>query len=128
MYTIITNNPEIAHFYGKEYDIRFMEDTSVYDVYDAIEILLQKHFVLITMPLPANVPIIRSPVRTVVLEKSVTRVDGEGLVLIGNARERTMTLCKGYEQRTTDVKDLRMIDLDQIKRAFMQIEELQLFA
>lgn len=126
MYTIITNNPDVATFYGHEHDVRFMEDASVDSVYDAIEALLQKHFTLVTMPLPANVPIIRSPMRSVILEKSVERVHGEGLVLMLNARERTKTLCQGYEHNLSDNADLCMIDLDQLKRAFMQIEELKL--
>jgi len=125
MYTIITNNPDLANFYGTEHDIRLLEDASVNAVYDAIETALQDHFELVTMPLPANVPTIRSPIRSVVLEKSTKRVHGEGLVYLSAARERTHTLAQGPGHRPIDTPDLRMIDLDQIKRAFMQIEDIK---
>lgn len=125
MYTIITNNPDLAKFYGTEHDIHLMDAAPVDAVYDAIESALQDHFTLVTMPLPANVPTIRSPIRSVVLEKSTKRVHGEGLVYLSAARERSHMLAQGPGHRPVDTPDLRMIDLDQIKRAFMQIAELK---
>ena len=116
--TIITNNPKVADFFKDQHPITFIEGGSD-DIYRHIEGLLQTGYELATSPLPANVPTIRSAVRSILVRKGERRVDGEGLMLIENARERVRVLGVGH--REIDLDDLRMIDLDQLRRAFTQL-------
>lgn len=117
-HTIVTNNPKVRDFFAGQQAVTFIDGTAE-DVYAHIEPLLQTGFALVTSPLPANVPTIRSPVRSILIEKAERRVDGEGLMLLENARERGRVLGTGH--RPVDLADLQMIDLDQVRRAFTQL-------
>lgn len=117
---IITNNPKVQAFYANsQYPLTFIEGDAE-AVYTHIEKLLQTGYELVTSPLPANVPTIRSSVRSILIRKGERRVDGEGLMLMDNARERVRTLSSAGH-RAIDLDDLRMIDLDQLRRAFTQL-------
>ncbi len=115
---IITNNPKVVEFYADQEEYTLV-DGGVEEVYAHIEHLLQNGYELVTSPLPANVPTIRSSVRSILIRKGKRRVDGEGLILIANARDRVRVLGSGH--RAIDLDDLRMIDLDQLRRAFTQL-------
>jgi hypothetical protein len=76
----------------------------------------------VSSPLPANVPLIRSPVRSIILEKNSRKYDAAGLIALEKARERTAILGIVDDERTRS--DLEFIDKDHLKRAIEQLAEL----
>ncbi len=93
-------------------------------MYEAISEHLQNGYVLVSSPLPANVPLIRSPVRSVILGKASRRYDAPGLIVLEKARGRTEVLGVIDDERTR--ADLEFIDKDQLARAVTQLKELDL--
>ncbi len=119
-YVILTNNGSIGA------DIQGVAVTHVADgieaIYDAISDLLQNGYALVSSPLPANVPLIRSPIRSVILEKAPRRYDAQGLMILEKARARTDIL--GVIDEVRIRSDLELIDKDQLLRAIRQLREL----
>ena len=95
-------------------------------MYDAVGEHLQNGYSLISSPLPANVPLIRSPVRSIILGKAARRYDARGLLTLEKARDRTRVLGVNTDERTR--ADLEFIDKDQLARAVAQLQELGLGA
>ena len=93
-------------------------------MYDAVSEHLQKGYALVSSPLPANVPLIRSPVRSIILGKSPRQYDAKGLITLEKARDRTDVLGVIDDERTR--ADLEFIDKDQLARAVAQLRELHL--
>lgn len=91
-------------------------------IYEAISERLQNGYALVSSPLPANVPLIRSPIRSVILEKASRRYDAEGLQTLEKARERTAVLGVIDDARTR--ADLEFIDKNQLSRAISQLKEI----
>jgi hypothetical protein len=91
------------------------------DVLDRAEELLQEHCKLLTSPLPPNVPLIRAPYRTLILEKDCTKqYDAAGIISISKARERyKMERAIGKSKVSSDYADL---DLDFTIRALANID------
>ena len=89
-------------------------------MYDAISEHLQNGYTLVSSPLPANVPLIRSPVRSVIVQKADRRFDVPGLLALERARERSQTLGVNAEARLRG--DLELIDKDQFHRAVAQLK------
>ena len=94
---IITNNPQVASDSG----VHRVEGSPL-DVLDAVEKLLQSGYALLSAPLPPNIPLMRAPYRSMLMEKSTRRYDVEGLRSVAAARERYET------QRAIKVSDLVM--------------------
>ncbi len=120
-YVVVTNNSklvsgEAALPHG--FAVRAVEG-GVEAIYATLEDALQNGYVLITSPLPPNVPLIRSPVRSVIVKKAERRYDKDGLIVLEKARERTSVLGSTDCSRTRP--DLEMIDLDQLRRALLQL-------
>lgn len=82
---VVTNNPCIA---GR--GVRHVEGSPL-DVLDAVERLLQAGYSLVSAPLPPNIPLMRAPYRSVLLERSSHRYDAGGLLSVAAARERFAT-------------------------------------
>lgn len=93
-------------------------------MYDAVGEHLQNGYTLISSPLPANVPLIRSPIRSIILGKADRRYDAQGLITLEKARDRTKVLGVIDDERTR--ADLEFIDKDQLARAVAQLKELGL--
>ncbi len=120
-YVVVTNNTKLVSGntvlpYG--FAVHAVEG-GVEAIHATLEELLQNGYTLITSPLPPNVPLIRSPVRSVIVKKAEHRYDKEGLIVLEKARERTSVLGSVDCSRTRP--DLEMIDLDQLRRAFLQL-------
>lgn len=120
-YTVVTNNT------GLEADI--FPDANIERVkggpeavYTRLEALLKSGHRLISSPLPVNVPLIRSFVRSVIIEKSEISCDYEGLMLVKSAARRSEILGINREQRVR--ADLEMIDMDQLAHAIRDLKEL----
>ena len=93
-------------------------------MYDAISEHLQNGYELVSSPLPANVPLIRSPVRSVILGKAARRYDAQGLITLEKAKDRVEVLGVIDDERTR--ADLEFIDKDQLARAVAQLQDLGL--
>lgn len=119
-YRILTNNSTISRELPGFAVTRI--PGGIEAVYAALGELLQNGYALVSSPLPANVPLIRSPIRSVILEKSARRYDAPGLIALEKARERTAVLGVIDEERTR--RDLEFIDRDQLERAIGQLAEL----
>lgn len=119
-YTIVTNNSRITPDSHAGFDCRSVPG-GLGEIYDAVSLMLQNGYRLISSPLPANVPLIRSPVRSVVLLRRSKRYDEEGLLMLEKARERTSTLGVNNDSRVR--ADLEMIDADQLARTLAQLED-----
>lgn len=91
-------------------------------IYEVISDRLQQGYALVSTPLPANVPLIRSPVRSVILKKSPRQYDAQGLITLEKAKERTAVLGVVDDARTR--ADLEFIDKDQLLRTIAQLGEL----
>ncbi len=91
-------------------------------MYDTVSEHLQNGYTLVSSPLPANVPLIRSPVRSVILGKAARRYDAQGLLTLEKARDRTGVLGVVDDERTR--ADLEFIDKDQLARAVAQLKDL----
>ena len=63
-------------------------DGTPLEVLDKAEELLQQGWKLVSAPLPPNVPIMRGPYRSLVIEKNDRQYDKDGLIAIDKARER----------------------------------------
>ncbi len=71
---IVTNNPDIYWSPEMPYGVVFTEGSPL-DVLDKTEELLQHGWRLLSAPLPPNVPIMRGPYRSLVIEESESKYD-----------------------------------------------------
>lgn len=118
-YLILSNNSSLG---PEEHGLAVKHvPGGVETMYDAISEHLQSGYALVSSPLPANVPLIRSPVRSVILRKSDRRYDAQGLLTLEKARNRTDVLGIADDPRTR--ADLEFIDKDQLARAVAQLKE-----
>lgn len=121
-YTIVTNNAKLLADAGLAPALRPVAG-GVEAIYDTLSEMLQSGYRLISSPLPANVPLIRSPVRSVIVEKTEKRFDVQGLLALEKARDRTTVLGVNEEPRVRG--DLEAIDRDQLFRAMAQLETIR---
>lgn len=84
---IVTNNSWIETGPAVPHEIVFVEGTPM-EVLDKTEDMLQQGWKLVSAPLPSNVPIMRGPYRSLVVEKNDRQYDRDGLISLGKARER----------------------------------------
>ena len=118
-YVILTNNNSLETVMDGFVVIRVSGGIDA--MYEAISEHLQSGYVLVSSPLPANVPLIRSPIRSVILGKTSRRYDAHGLLTLEKARERTTVLGVIDDKRTR--ADLEFIDKNQLSRAIDQLRE-----
>lgn len=118
-YTVVTNNAALQAGGVAGLDLAPVTG-GLEAVYDALSRMLQSGYRLVSSPLPANVPLIRSPVRSVIVQKTDRRFDVPGLLALERARERSQTLGVNAEARLRG--DLELIDKDQFHRAVAQLK------
>ena len=58
---------------------------------DKVEALLQSGYRLVSAPLPPNIPLMRAPYRSLLVEKADKCYDTHGLISVEKARERLIT-------------------------------------
>ena len=113
-YRIVTNNEWIKDDASLPQDIVFADGTPI-DVLDKAEELLQQGWKLVSAPLPPNVPIMRGPYRSLVLEKNDRLYDRDGILEIEKARTRY-----SFEQKDRKPprpsKDFGVIDREMLIR------------
>ncbi len=115
---IVTNNPEIYWSPEMPYGVVSVEGDPI-DVLDRTEELLQHGWRLLSAPLPPNVPIMRGPYRSLVIEESDRQYDKEGMIAIEKARERYLIERKRNCQEPQE--DFALIDRQMLQRALRDI-------
>ena len=115
---IVTNNPEIYWSPEMPYGVVSVEGDPI-DVLDRTEELLQHGWRLLSAPLPPNVPIMRGPYRSLVIEESDRQYDKEGMIAIEKARERDLIERKRNCQEPQE--DFALIDRQMLQRALRDI-------
>lgn len=119
-YIILSSNPSLGETVR---GIKVLQVQGGLDeFYEALSSALQNNFRLLTSPIPPNIPLIRSPVRSVVLGRTERKYDAPGLLLLEQARERTETL--GIKDGSRVRKDLEFIDRDHLLVALAQMAAL----
>lgn len=119
-YLILSNNDSLENELG---DIPVQHVSGALDdFYSTLENLLQNGYQLLTSPLPPNVPLIRAPIRSVILRASEHKYDARGILALERARERSQTL--GVKALPGTMRDLQYIDRDHLLRALEQLAEL----
>lgn len=111
-YIIVTNNGTVVSDYSERFEIDFVPG-GLEEFYARLGEMLQSGFRLVSSPLPVNVPLIRSPVRSVIMQRAQQRFDAEGLRTLDYAKERTEAL--GINKDPRVLADLEMIDKDQLR-------------
>lgn len=119
-FEVVTNNPRLTADLAASHgvvSIHHVEGSPV-DVMTRAEELLQVGRMLISAPLPPNIPLMRAPYRSLLLALVERRYDAQGLLSLEKARERLTT------QRAIDEdagqgrsEDFAMIDEDLLLRA-----------
>lgn len=119
-HVILSNNPSLGDNVSG-IQVRHVAG-GIEEIYNAISHALQDGYELVSSPLPPNVPLIRSPFRSVILRQITRRYDAAGILVLEKARERTKVL--GVKNEGRILKDLEFIDRDHLLRAIAQMKEL----
>ena len=118
---IVTNNPEIYWSPEMPYGVVFTEGDPI-DVLDRTEELLQNGWRLLSAPLPPNVPIMRGPYRSRVIEESESKYDKEGIIAVEKARDRY--LIERQKNCADPQEDFALIDRKMLQRTLRDISIL----
>ena len=118
---IVTNNPEIYWSPEMPYGVVSTEGDPI-NVLDRTEELLQHGWRLVSAPLPPNVPIMRGPYRSIVIEESERQYDKDGIIAIEKARDRY--LIERQKNCAEPQEDFALIDRQMLQRALRDISIL----
>ena len=112
---IVTNNPEIQ---GKDeipHEITFVDGSPICVLEKAME-LAQDNWLLVSTPLPPNIPIMRAPYRSLAMQKNTSKYDAQGMIALEKALVRYKQV---RDSGTTNVgkEDFAVIDMTMLERA-----------
>lgn len=116
---IVTNNPRLTADFAASHGVFCIVNVegSPLAVLSRAETLLQEGYRLVSAPLPPNIPLMRAPFRSLLLERAERRYDTMGLMALSKARERMET------QRAIDASagpgtddDFALIDEELLRR------------
>jgi hypothetical protein len=93
------------------------------DVLDMAEAMLQDGWKLVSAPLPPNIPMMRAPYRSLLLERNKRRYDSAGILSIAAARER-FTAQRTGKKVSAASEDFAAIDVTFLERALRDRESL----
>jgi len=120
---IVTNNPDI--YWSPEMPFGIIRvDGSPIDVLYKTEELLQHNWRLLSAPLPPNVPVMRGPYRSIVIEDSEKQYDPAGLIALDKARGRYEIERRG--SCASMEKDFAVIDRQMLLRTLRDIADMDL--
>ncbi len=119
---IVTNNPEIYWSPEMPYGVILTEGDPI-DVLNKTEELLQHGWRLISAPLPPNVPIMRGPYRSIVIEESDKQYDKDGILTIEKARDRYMM--EREKNCAEPQEDFAVVDRQMLQRALRDLSILK---
>ncbi|NLL37022.1 MAG: hypothetical protein GX256_05825 [Fretibacterium sp.] len=121
---IVTNNPRVTEPFAVTHGVVFVHrsDGSQLDVLDRVEALLQEGYRLVSAPLPPNIPLMRAPYRSILIEKGARRYDVPGILAVDKARERLETQRAIDESFTPgSEEDFALIDEQLLLRALRDL-------
>ena len=113
-FRIITNNPWIQKGAAVPHEIELIEGTPV-DTLIKTEETLQNGWKLVSTPLPPNVPIMRGPYRSLVIQKNDRQYDKDGLIALEKAKERYIFERKDHNLPKPS-EDFGIIDRQMLQR------------
>ncbi|MDR1649101.1 MAG: GrdX family protein [Synergistaceae bacterium] len=120
---VVSNNPLVDAEFGVIHGAAIHAVAGTFpDVLDRTEELLQNGRRLVSAPLPPNVPLMRAPFRSVLIEKNTSRkYDTEGLNALAKARERVQTQRKNGKLLSGTDEDFAAIDREMLLRALRDV-------
>ncbi|MDL2259866.1 GrdX family protein [Deltaproteobacteria bacterium OttesenSCG-928-K17] len=125
---ILTNNP-MVEIPPDQAGTQKVEGLGLAAVLLAAIDLVQAGYKLVSAPLPPNVPLIRAPYRSLILEKNDRQYDADGLKALDRALERVRTLTETRLPPGPDqANDAAFIDRDLLGRALSECLSLSQMA
>ena len=116
---LVTNNAEAASFAGDGMKT-IMVSGSPIDVLNRVCEMLQNGYRLISVPLPPNIPMMRSPFRSLLIGPSEQQYDTVGIEAIEQAKdvmERQRKISMPVDEDAEIISDYAMIDAQYVRRA-----------
>ena len=120
---VVSNNPLVDAEFGIIHGVAVhVVEGTFPDVLDRTEELLQNGRRLVSAPLPPNIPMMRAPFRSVLIEKNTSRkYDIEGLNALAKARERVVTQRENGKSPSGTDEDFAAIDREMLLRALRDV-------
>ena len=115
---VLTNNPLVLEENGGP-PARAVEELGLAAVCRAARDLAQAGYRLVSAPLPPNLPLIRAPYRSLILEKSAELYDVAGLQALEKALERAKTLGR-RDFSPERARDAAFIDRELLRGAWRE--------
>ena len=115
---LLTNNPLVVQEEGGP-TVRQVEGLGLNAVFEAALELVLSGYKLVSAPLPPNVPLIRAPYRSLILEKNSRQYDAEGIRMLTKAGERARTLERPIFNEK-NAQDAAFIDREILHRALSE--------
>ena len=117
-FDVVTNNPEVRRLLGTAGEgvhVRFVPGTPL-DVFDEAALLLQQGYRLVSAPLPPNIPMMRAPWRSLLVERADRQYDVPGLLALEKARA-TLAAQRAVDAPEDRVGDFARMDVELLRRA-----------
>ncbi|MDL2263577.1 GrdX family protein [Synergistaceae bacterium OttesenSCG-928-I11] len=116
---VLTNNRRVAEKCEREEGAPsvVLVDGDPLDVLARALVLLQEHHRLISAPLPPNIPIMRAPFRSLLLETSAAKYDVAGIEAIERARK---TMAKQRAIAATEAGGEKDDDFARIDETYLE--------
>lgn len=118
----LTNNERMAN---ADLRVEFVDGSPAEVLARAAE-MLQRHYALVSAPLPPNVPMMRAPFRSLILVRTARKYDAAGILAIARARQITARqraiACVGGSGADAD---FALIDETYTLRALREWREMQ---
>lgn len=120
--TIVTNNFSVRDKFERDgFGVEFVDGTPM-DVMERTLVLLQESYRLVSTPLPPNVPMMRAPFRSLLIERSAEKYDIPGIEALEKARktmarQRAITSEDMSTEPDEKSEDFAQIDATYLERA-----------
>lgn len=123
---ILTNNPLLMENESDLPEIRRVDSLGLEPVLLTALELSQSGYKLISAPLPPNVPLIRAPYRSLLLNGNSRRYDAEGIKALEKALEKARLLNSDRPPPGPDqARDAAFIDRELLRKALSEYTHLQ---
>lgn len=115
---LLTNNPLVLEKPGTT-PVKAVEGKGLAAVFETAMALVQSGYRLISTPLPPNVPLIRAPYRSLLLERNERKYDARSILALEKAGQTVAKLGSSvYEE--SQALDSAFIDREILLRAFRE--------
>lgn|GEM_PF-264035 len=122
-FVVVTNNGAVRAAYGGVLAVEYVDGTPL-DALGRASLLLRRRCRLLSAPLPPNVPLMRAPFRSLLLEETANgEGDPDGIYAIEKAREtmraqRAISVRRGLADSAE--ADFAALDADWLARALRE--------